>query len=85
MAILTVVRSARAECDMQSNKPNRETDVQPTAIFLPTFSGHTVGVEEDIRLTQLHRFPAVYECIGSRVLREVHCNRIYLGFLPVVP
>lgn len=42
--------SVHAYFRTQSGKPNRETDVQPTAIFLPAFGGHTVGVEEDVCL-----------------------------------
>ena len=79
-----VAGSVHVKCGMLSDKPNRKTDIQPTTIFLPAFSRHTVGIEEDISLAQLDRFPAVYERISGRMPREMHRNRIYLGFFPIV-
>ena len=64
-------------CDTQFGKPNRKPDVQPTPVFLPTFSRDAVGTKEDIRLTQLHGFPTVYERVGGRMPREMHRNWIY--------
>lgn len=71
--------------DTRFDKPDCKTDIQPTAIFLPPFSGNAIGTKEDICLTQLDRFPTVYERIGSRMAGEVHRNWIYFRFLPIVP
>lgn len=76
---------AHAKYGTRFNKPNRETNIQPTAVFLPTFSRNAVGTKEDIRLTQLYRFPTVCERISGRVPGEMHRNRIYFGFFPIVP
>ena len=80
-----VVGLAHTQCDTRFDKPNRKTDIQPTSVFLPTFSGNAIGTEEDIRLTQLYRLPAVYEGISGRMLSEVHRNWIYFGLFPIVP
>ena len=76
---------AHAKRGTRLGRPNRKTDIQPTTIFLPTFSGNAIGAKEDIRLAQLHRFPTVYERISGRMPGEMHCNWIYFGFFPVVP
>ena len=77
--------SVHVQRDMRFGKPNCKTGVQPTAIFLPTFSGNAVGTKEDICLTQLYRFPTVYERISGRMPGEMHCNWIYPGFFLIVP
>ena len=76
---------AHARHDTEFDKPNRKTDIQPTAVFLPSLSGNAISAKEDIRLTQLDRFPAVYERISGRMPGEVHGNWIYLGLFPIVP
>ena len=78
-------RLAHAKHDMRCDKPNRKTDIQPTAVFLPTFSGNAIGTKEDIRLTQLYGFPTVYECISGCMPGEMHRNGIYFGLFPIVP
>lgn len=77
--------SFRIMWHLRMHSPNSKSSIQPTTVFLPPTSWNSIDTHENISLTQLYRFPPVNECIRSRVLCEMHGDRIYLRFFRVIP